>query len=343
MSLLPWSPLRLATDAMSRTRRWAWSMGLLAVALYLFYALVLPTRAFPIQARVDMWTPLTSVNESLIWVVLAVGFHIILRRAATVDLAFPVYWAIGGYGAGWLMSAFWRSLDLHLFSAAPQRQPGLHISFWLVMAIAGVGAALLARGIASLAGDAPAAVVAVTTMMLWLISWQIMRIGGDIWGLNITNGSRGIQPIDPLGFAGVRIGPYDLTERYLIYVAIAGTAIALSLRLGTAGGAVRTAHMWGACVGGVGGVAYATHAGAVSPSHFDVSAFVALVAIVVIGAPWDVWGLIFAAMGITWVRVVGWPLLSELTGRELSGVLTILLAAVVVVILLVRRGRWAPV
>ena len=96
------------------------------------------------QTVVREWVPLGSINESLVWVICAVGLNIVVGYAGLLDLGFVAFWAIGGYTAGWFMSSFFNQIEdgIYLWSAAPPGQPGIHLNWYLVLIRAGCICAL---------------------------------------------------------------------------------------------------------------------------------------------------------------------------------------------------------
>ena len=78
--------------------------------------------------------------------------------------------------------------------------PGIHVSIWLVLMVAGILTAAVGIIIGfptlRLRGD----YLAIVTLGFGEIMPQVANNGDDIVGYNITNGPQGINPIDPPGF-----------------------------------------------------------------------------------------------------------------------------------------------
>lgn len=284
-------------------RRWAVTLSLSALLLTAFYARVVPTLEGPTKAVVSEWFPQASLNEGLVWSICALGVHVALAYGKRVDLGFLGFWVIGGYVAGWLMSAFLQYADFRFLSAAFTWQRGVHVSFWVVLILGGV----LCAGLGLLLFHAahPGDLFAVLTWAVGVAVAQVMVNLGDVGGVNLTNGSRGIAPIDPIGIAGLRLGPFDLTLKFVVYSLLVATVIVLISRLRDRLDDQRTAYATAACLGGVGGVAFASHSFGVLPMRFDFSVSVMLLTIAVIGR--HVWGVVSWAVLLTWLTTIAVP------------------------------------
>jgi len=127
--------------------RHRWPIGYVAVILFLFvlYQFILPSLVKPVTAPILAWLPVATINECLMWAIMALGLNVVVGYAGLLDLGYVAFWALGGYTAGWLMAyPFNWTLNLHLLSPVPARAPGTHINFWLVCIIAGTLCAVLA-------------------------------------------------------------------------------------------------------------------------------------------------------------------------------------------------------
>ena len=54
--------------------------------------------------------------------------------------------------------------------------------------------------------------------------------GENIGGFNLTNGTKGINPLDNMKIFGHEFGPFALADKFLLYSVLAGGMIVLSLR-----------------------------------------------------------------------------------------------------------------
>ncbi|MSX69138.1 MAG: branched-chain amino acid ABC transporter permease, partial [Actinobacteria bacterium] len=165
--------------------------------------------------------------------------------------------------------------------------------------------------------------------------------GENIAGFNLSNGSKGISPIDNIGLFGKTLGPFDLDWKYLIFVCLAALMVFISLRirsgrLGRAWLAIRedelaasmmgvplmrsklAAYAVGAFSGGIGGVAFATHVNGVFADRFSFAISIILLAMVVLGGMGNVWGVIVGALLIAWVNATGLPAFGDTVNNALG-------------------------
>ncbi|MER6425410.1 branched-chain amino acid ABC transporter permease [Streptomyces sp. NPDC001137] len=331
----------MASEAPSRARRkpglaiphrMRWPLGYTAAALLVFlaYYYVIPNLGPDGQTFFRNWLPLTSVNEALVWVICALGLNIVVGYAGLLDLGFVAFWALGGYTAGWLMSSFFYQVNVHVFGGSLGTVPGIHVSFWLVLLVAGAFCALWGVIIGAPTLRLKSDYLALVTLGFGEIIPQVFTNGDDIGGFNLTNGTKGITPVDPIGVGSTKLGPFDLVWKYLIFVGIAAVVVFISLRLregrlGRAWLAIRedelaasmmgvplmrtklSAYAVGAVAGGLAGVAFATHVGGVLPDRFNFSISITLLAMVVLGGMGNVWGVMLGALVLAWVNSTGLP------------------------------------
>lgn len=324
--------------------RWPLGFLLLAVLAFIFYyGLVLGWFNRDVQAWVQNWVPLGSVNNALIWAMCALGLNIVVGYAGLLDLGFVAFWAIGGYVAGWLMSGFFSKADITVFGTpAPFVVGGIHFNFWLVLIIGAGVCALFGVLIGAPTLRLRSDYLALVTLGFGEIIPQVLHNGDEIslpWTdkpFNLSNGTKGIQPVDPVdslafdksGVSWRTLGPFDTLAKYLIFVVLIAVIIFISLRLrdgrlGRAWLAIRedelaasamgvplmrtklAAYGVGAVAGGIGGVAFATHVNSVLPDRFDFSISINLLAMVVLGGMGNVWGVLIGALGLAWFNSDG--------------------------------------
>jgi len=316
----------------------AWPLGFVAavVVVFVLYQWILPTAPDNVTSFFDAWLPLSTVNQCVIWATFAVGLNIVVGYAGLLDLGYVAFWAIGGYVAGWLMSGFFNQWTLSILgNAAPGQPAGIHLSFWLVLPIAGLFCAMWGLLIGAPTLRLKSDYLALVTLGFGEIIPQVFLNGEDINGFNLSNGSKGISPVDnistgPLHFVGLPkdLGPFDQTWKFLVYVVIAAFCVFVSLRiregrLGRAWLAIRedelaasmmgvplmrtklAAYAVGAFIGGLGGVAYASAVGGVSAEDFAFSSSIILLAMVVLGGMGNVWGVILGALVLEWINSDG--------------------------------------
>ena len=363
--------------------RWPVGLAAAAVLFYLFYAFIEPNLSDDAQTVFRDWLPLTSINEAMVWIICALGLNIVVGYAGLLDLGFVAFWAIGGYTAGWLMSSFgfdlpW--LHVHILSPVPHTQPGIHLTFWAVL-IVGAGlcaffGVLIGAPTLRLRSD----YLALVTLGFGEIIPQVFTNGENFFGINLSNGTKGITPLDPIRGAaidpsqpvGIRnLGPFDLLSKYVIFVVIAAVIVFISLRLregrlGRAWLAIRedelaassmgvplmktklAAYGVGAIAGGLGGVAFATHVNGVLPDRFNFSISITLLAMVVLGGMGNVWGVLLGALVLAWFNSTGLPQFGDTFNSTFGTHLNFpsynygIFGAVLVLMMLFRREGLLP-
>ena len=308
--------------------KWVRGFSIAALLVWVFYSFVVDLLPYEVASFFQKWMPASTVNESLVWVICALGLNIVVGYAGLLDLGFVAFWAIGGYCAGWFMSDFFQNLKFHLGSTAVPDSKGIHIGFWSVLIIGGLICAALGVVIGAPTLRLKSDYLALVTLGFGEIIPQIFYNGEDIGGINFTNGSKGIFPVDKVGLFGKALGPFDLDWMYLILVFLAALIVFISLRirsgrLGRAWLAIRedelaasmmgvplmksklSAYAVGAFTGGIAGVAFAAYVGGVYADRFTFSISIILLAMVVLGGMGNVWGVIIGALIIAWVNSTG--------------------------------------
>jgi branched-chain amino acid transport system permease protein len=270
-----------------------------------------------------------------------------------LDLGYVAFWAIGGYVAGWLMSGFFTQWTINVFGNPEPGQPaGIHLNFWLVLPIGGLFCALWGVVIGAPTLRLKSDYLALVTLGFGEIIPEVFKNGDDVDGFNLSNGTKGITPLDnissgPLRYLGVpkQFGPFDQTWKFLIYVLIAAFCIFISLRiregrLGRAWLAIRedelaasmmgvplmqtklAAYAVGAFIGGLGGVAYASDVSGVTAEDFAFSSSIILLAMVVLGGMGNVWGVLIGALVLEWINSNGLQKLGDslnsISGKDLN-------------------------
>jgi branched-chain amino acid transport system permease protein len=179
--------------------------------------------------------------------------------------------------------------------------------------------------------------LALVTLGFGEIIPEVFRNGESVLGFNLTNGAKGIDPIDPIPTGPFQLlglpanlGPFDNTYKFIVYGLLCAFAIFVSLRirvgrLGRAWLAIRedelaasmmgvplmrtklAAYAVGAAIGGIGGASYATLTGGVIPDSFQFSNSIILLAMVVLGGMGNVWGVLLGGIILEWINAVGLP------------------------------------
>ena len=126
-----------ANNVTRSNRKWIIGYSIAGGILFAIYQFLLPWEGLPlgIYDAVYRWMPPAAVNESLVYVIMALGLNIVVGYAGLLDLGYVAFWAIGGYCAGWFMSEFFYFLNFHFLGSVPAESPGIHFNFWMVLII----------------------------------------------------------------------------------------------------------------------------------------------------------------------------------------------------------------
>jgi branched-chain amino acid transport system permease protein len=363
------------SDETVRRTNLKWSLGFIiaAVGLWAFYKFALDNLPTQVQDFFKTWLPLTSVNEALVWMICAIGLNIVVGYAGLLDLGFVAFWAIGGYTAGWFMSAFFYQANFHFLSAAAPGAPGFHFNWWLVLIIAGCIAAFFGILIGAPTLRLKSDYLAIVTLGFGEIIPQIFLNGEDINGFNLSNGTKGITPLDPISIlpGTAALGPFDLGTKFLLFSLVVAFAVFVSLRirqgrLGRAWLAIREdelaasmmgvplmpsklyAYAVGAFMGGLGGVVFAVHVNGVFADRFNFSISIILLAMVVLGGMGNVWGVMIGALSLAWINSTGLPQLGNTINDQLGTEINfpsynfLIFGGILVLMMLFRREGLFP-
>ncbi len=227
-------PALTRTRSDHTNRRWAIGWIIAVISLWAFYKFALDSLPDQVQDLVKQWLPLTAVNEAIVWVICAVGLNIVVGYAGLLDLGFVAFWAIGGYCAGWFMSNFFYQVNVHFLSAAHPEAAGIHINWWLVLVMAGSICAFFGILIGAPTLRLKSDYLAIVTLGFGEIIPQIFTNGEDINGFNLSNGTKGITPLDPIAVRS-RLpqpsGPFDLGTKFLLFSLVTAFCVFVSLRI----------------------------------------------------------------------------------------------------------------
>src|SRR3954452_9675824 len=261
--------------------------------------------------ELPVFGPFPDVSTGVVMIVfmmMAVGLNIVVGYAGLLDLGYVAFYAMGAYTAAWLASLQFPTHTIHFgaIGISPEL-PGIHVSIWLILAIAGILTAFtgIVIGLPTLrlGGD----YLAVVTLGFGEILPQIAKNGDNLFGtgFNLTNGPNGITPIDAPGFFGVNYltgsGAFWPSERLFYWTGLVLLLITVfcsvrlrDSRLGRAWIAIREdetaaaamgvplmrtktwAYATGAFFGGVAGAYYASFKSATFPGDFffNISVFI---------------------------------------------------------------------
>jgi branched-chain amino acid transport system permease protein len=268
---------------------------------------------------------------------MAVGLNIVVGYCGLLDLGYVAFYAVGAYTAGWFASQHFSQVTFHLGSSVDNDKVGIHLSMWLVLIVAGLltmlAGILIGLPTLRLRGD----YLAIVTLGFGEIIPQVVRNGDSFGGFNLTNGTFGIAPIDPVGFPVLSaIGLPDNLQTvensarwyYLIALGLLLFTVFCSVRLrdsrlGRAWIAIREdetaaaamgvplmrtktwAYALGAFFGGVAGAYYASYKSGAFPADFYFNISVFLLCMVILGGMGSIWGVVVGGMILAYLNFSG--------------------------------------
>ena len=324
-----------------------------------------------LQSFGNAWVRIADV--ALLYILLAVGLNIVVGYAGLLDLGYVAFFAVGAYMYGLLSSPHLIETFAWIATSFPN---GMHQPLWVIVplaaVLAGVAGMLLGAPTLKLRGD----YLAIVTLGFG----EIIRIFMNNLDhpVNITNGPKGLNQIDPISIFGFSLGKRldiwglelsSVTLYYYLFLALVLITILISWRLetsriGRAWMAIREdeiaakamglntrnlkllAFGMGATFGGVSGAMFAGFQGFVSPESFSLMESVMIVAMVVLGGlghlPGVVLGAVLLAALPEVLRYVAGPLQAMTDGRLDAAILRqLLIALAMIIIMLVRpKGLW---
>ncbi len=340
------------------------------IAFLVAAALLLVLPLF-LQSFGNAWVRICDM--ALLYVLLALGLNIVVGYAGLLDLGYVAFFAIGAYMFGLMASPQLTDTFPALAAIFPN---GLHAPLWVVLplgaGLAGVFGILLGAPTLRLRGD----YLAIVTLGFG----EIIRVflNNLDQPINITNGPKGIGPIDSLHFFGwdlgkkLVVGDFEVASvsmYYYLFLALVTFSVVVCHRLelsrvGRAWMAIRedeiaakamginTRNMkllafgMGATFGGVSGAMFAAFQGFISPESFSLMESVMIVAMVVLGGVGHLPGVILGAVLLSALpevlRYVASPL-QEMTGGRLDASILrqLLIALAMIAVMLSRpRGLW---
>jgi branched-chain amino acid transport system permease protein len=290
----------------------------------------------------DFFPALDSAVYILVFTMMAIGLNVVVGYSGLLDLGYVAFYAAGAYTIGWLASGHFQQVSFHFGSVGfpnPDTVTGIHISFWLVLVVAGIFTAvagiLIGLPTLRLRGD----YLAIVTLGFGEIIPQVVRNGDDFKGFNLTNGTFGINPIDSPGFGqtlndavGLPVSYQQSFDRIRLFYWTILALILLTVfccvrlrdsRLGRAWIAIREdetaaaamgvplmrtktwAYAIGAFFGGVAGAFYASFKSGAFPSDFFFNISIFLLCMVILGGMGSIWGVLAGGIILSWLNVEG--------------------------------------
>src|SRR5512133_2443633 len=186
-----------------------------------------------LQSQGNAWVRIA--DTALLYVLLALGLNIVVGYAGLLDLGFVAFYAIGAYMFGLLASPHLTESFSAIAAIFPQ---GLHMPLWIVIpagaALAGFFGVLLGAPTLKLRGD----YLAIVTLGFG----EIIRVflNNLDQPVNLTNGPKGINQIDPIHFWGLNLGrPVELfgfevasvSLYYYLFLALVVVSVVICHRL----------------------------------------------------------------------------------------------------------------
>ena len=287
-------------------------------------------------------------DMALLYIMLSLGLNIVVGFAGLLDLGYVAFYALGAYMAGLLASPHFAVVLESVVKTYPTighallrllgpdiAQNGIHLSVWVIVplgaTLAALFGALLGAPTLKLRGD----YLAVVTLGFGeIIRLFIINLNSPI---NITDGPKGINMIDPIHVAGVSLAGKpgagatvevagftipSVNAYYFLFLFLCIATVIVSVRLkhsrlGRAFVAIREdetaakamgintrnlkllAFALGASFGGVSGTMFAAFQGYISPESFSLNESVAMLSMVVIGGMGHVPGVVLGALLLT--------------------------------------------
>jgi len=309
-----------------------------AIAITLLYPKYVETlQDIPVIG--DFVPALGSMVIMIVFTMMAVGLNIVVGYAGLLDLGYVAFYAAGAYMAAWFASQQFERWTFHFGSVGISKDvPGIHLSIWLVLLMAGlftmIVGILIGLPTLRLRGD----YLAIVTLGFGEIVPQFVRNGDNVFGFDLTHGTFGISPIDSPGFGslGDSLGlPLSYQQSFERAQWFYWTAVVLLLitvfcsvrlrdsRLGRAWIAIREdetaaaamgvplmrtktwSYALGAFFGGVAGAFYASFKSGAFPADFYFNISVFLLCMVILGGMGSVWGALLGGMILGYLNVEG--------------------------------------
>ena len=341
----------LGSDA---TRRWA--LPAIVIALIFAYPLLIENVSFLNSLFVGrLGIDMDAAFQMAVYTMLALGLNIVVGYAGLLDLGYVAFFALGAYTLGWFGSSLFAGQNIHFLDVGNKAIPGLHLSFWVIVPLAGlicaIAGVIIGWPTLRLRGD----YLAIVTLGFGEIIPDVFRNGDSIGGHNLTNGVRGITQLDRPGF-GTTINdatggflpdrysslPSELKPWYYTILIMVLITIFVNLRLrdskmGRAWIAVREdevaasamgvplmrTKLWAYAIGGIfGGLAgsvYGSFINGIFPTSFSFQISVIVLVMVVVGGMGNVWGVIVGASLISWLNFTGLGKIGDLLNDAIPG------------------------
>lgn len=308
-------------------RTWWIVVGL--VGLGLVYPFIIGSlRTLPLIG--DFLPRTDSMVVMVVFTMMAMGLNIVVGYAGLLDLGYVAFYAAGAYVAGWFASEQFEQVTVHVGSTVSHTLPGIHLSMWLILILAGIFTFFVGIVIGvptlRLRGD----YLAIVTLGFGEIVPQFVRNGDSLGGFDLTHGTFGISPIDSLGFGSFAFRKQDNGADLYYWTAIGLLLLTIfccvrlrDSRLGRAWIAIREdetaaaamgvplmrtktwAYALGALFGGVSGAFYASFKAGAFPADFYFNISIFLLCMVILGGMGSIWGVLVGGMILGYLNIEG--------------------------------------
>ena len=327
MTALAQTRARLTPAFMSDPRKRRVANALLAGALIVFVA-ILPL-FFPLTA-----TFVRTSTVALAYIVMALGLNIVVGFAGLLDLGYVAFYALGAYAMGWFASTYFvkeGSTASISVLAGPQAdgQVGIHLNFLLIIlaaiVICAVAGIIIGLPTLRLRGD----YIAIVTLAFGEIIRVIATNGEQIKiaGYELTNGKKGITPIDTPALPGygelpntfLNLRPWYWLAFVMVLIVLFCNIRLRDSRLGRAWIAIREdevaatsmgipavktklmAYAAGAGFGGMAGAFLGAFLKSVNAEQFEFSFSILVLAMVILGGLGSIWGVVIGATALSFL------------------------------------------
>jgi branched-chain amino acid transport system permease protein len=327
---------------------------------------------FVVSSNQDL---LDASIQTLAYVIMALGLNIVVGFAGLLDLGYVAFYVIGSFTIAWIGSRQFADVNhgrgIHILVPGETRLtqqpvPGIHVNFFLILAIATAFTALwggiLGAPTLRLRGD----YVAVVTLAFGEIVPRIYENSADL-----SNGREGITPIDkinlpwsdhPLSYP-IHLGAVYFVALGMVLVTLLVNRRLRDSRLGRAWLALREdedvaaamginvvrtklwAYAIGAGFGGFAGVFLGTYNNTVNADQFEFGFSVFVLAMIIIGGAGNIWGAVVGAIALSMMNRFGLPELSRLTdplGFDLRAVSSGVFGFFLLLTMLLRPQGFVP-
>ena len=263
---------------------------------------------------------------------LALGLNIVVGYAGLLDLGYVAFFALGAYTLGWFGSGLFSRRRSTSWTRTHPQLPGIHLSFWVVVLLAGASA----RSPASSSAGRPCACAATTSRSSRSASARSSRTSSKRAGADIApvhqpheRNVRGVGAARPAGVrrddqrrdgrdpartatGSLELKPWYFTDPRHVLITVFVNLRLRDSKMGRAWIAVREdevaasamgvplmrtklwAYAIGAVFGGFAGAVYGSFIGGIFPTSFSFQISVIVLVMVVVGGMGNIWGVIAA-------------------------------------------------